>query len=190
MWCQQTPLLGKHKLRSQALVGDFRQPPSIHNIGTYPPQNGPPACDTTPRLTHKRPPLRQSRPSRTRDPTHPAAAVHRQRPSPDRTKLRMTNTCEQTKHSIHGIQNFLFKRCQQTPLLGKHKLRSQALVDEIRQPPSIHNIGTYPPPNGHAGCDTTHRLTHKRPHLCQSSLSRTRQPTHQKKISSRSPLEG
>ena len=123
-------------------------------------------------------------------PTHPAAAVHRQRPSPDRTKLRMTNTCEQTKHSIHGIQNFLFKRCQQTPLLGKHKLRSQALVDEIRQPPSIHNIGTYPPPNGHAGCDTTHRLTHKRPHLCQSSRSRTRQPTDQKTISSRSPLAG
>ena len=80
----------------------------------------------------------------------------------------MTNTCEQTKHSI---QNILFMWCQQTPLLGKHKLRSQALVDEIRQPPSIHNIGTYPPPNGHAGCDTTHRLTHKRPHLCQSSRS-------------------
>lgn len=90
--------------------------------------------------------------------THPAAAVHRQRPSPDRTKLRMTNTCEQTKHSIHGIQ-ILFMWCQQTPLLDKHKLRSQALVDEFRQPPNIHNIGTYPPKNGHPGCDTTHRLT-------------------------------
>ena len=121
--------------------------------------------------------------------THPAAAVHRQRPSPDRTKLRMTNTCEQTKHSIHGIQ-ILFMWCQQTPLLDKHKLRSQALVDEFRQPPNIHNIGTYPPQNGHPGCDTTHRLTHKRPHLCQSSRSRTRQPTYQKKISSRSPLSG
>ena len=104
----------------------------------------------------------------------------------------MTNTCEQIKHSIHGKQKFLFMWCQQTPLLGKHKLRSQALVDEIRQPPKIHNIGTngtYPPPNGHPGCDTTHRLTHKRPHLCQSSRSRTRQPTYQKKISSRSPRD-
>ena len=122
-------------------------------------------------------------------PHSPRRSVHRQRPSPDRTKLRMTNTCEQTKHSIHGIQ-ILFMWCQQTPLLDKHKLRSQALVDEFRQPPNIHNIGTYPPQNGHPGCDTTHRLTHKRPHLCQSSRSRTRQPTYQKKISSRSPLSG
>ena len=124
-------------------------------------------------------PQRQLFPNPT-PPTHPAAAVHRQRPSPDRTKLRMTNTCEQTKHSIHGIQNFLFKRCQQTPLLGKHKLRSQALVDEFRQPPSIHNIGTYTPQNGHAGCDKPHLLTHKRLQLCQSSRSRTRQTTDQK----------
>ena len=102
----------------------------------------------------------------------------------------MTNTCEQIKHSIHGKQNFLFMWCQQTPLLGKHKLRSQALVGEFRQPPSIHNIGTYPPQNGHAGCDKPRLLTRKRPHLCQPSRSRTRQPTYQKKISSRSPLSG
>ena len=100
-------------------------------------------------------------------PHSPRRSVHRQRPSPDRTKLRMTNTCEQTKHSIHGIQ-ILFMWCQQTPLLDKHKLRSQALVDEFRQPPNIHNIGTYPPQNGHPGCDTTHRLTHKRPYLCHT----------------------
>ena len=100
----------------------------------------------------------------------------------------MTNTCEQTKHSIHGNQSVLFMWCQQTPLLGKHKSRSQALVDEFRQHPNIHNIGTYPPKNGQAGCNTPHRLTHKRPHLCQSGRSRTRQPTYQKTISSRSPL--
>ena len=99
----------------------------------------------------------------------------------------MTNTCEQIKHSIHGKQKFLFMWCQQTPLLGKHKLRSQALVGDFRQPPSIHNIGTYPPQNGHAGCDMPHRLTHKRPHLCQSGRSRTRQTTYPKKISTRSP---
>ena len=101
----------------------------------------------------------------------------------------MTNTCEQIKHSIHGKQKFLFMWCQQTPLLGKHKLRSQALVGDFRQPPSIHNIGTYPPQNGHAGCDMPHRLTHKRPHLCQSGRSRTRQTTDEKKISSRSPRD-
>ena len=36
-------------------------------------------------------------------------------PNPDKTKLRMTSTCEQTKHSIHGKQNFLFMWCQETP---------------------------------------------------------------------------
>ena len=102
----------------------------------------------------------------------------------------MANTCEQIKHSIHGKQNFLFMWCQQTPLLGKHKLRSQALVGDFRQPPSIHNIGTYPPHNGHAGCDKPHLLTHKRPQLCQSSRSRKREPSDEKKISSRSPLAG
>ena len=100
----------------------------------------------------------------------------------------MTNTCERPKHSIHGKQNFLFMWCQQTPLLGKHKSRSQALVDEFRQHPNIHNIGTYPPQNGQAGCNTPHRLTHKRPHLCQSGRSRTREPSDEKIISSRSPL--
>ena len=101
----------------------------------------------------------------------------------------MTNTCEQIKHSIHGKQKFLFMWCQQTPLLGKHKLRSQALVGDFRQPPSIHNIGTYPPQNGHAGCDKPHLLTHKRPQLFQSSRSRKRQTTDEKKISSRSPRD-
>ena len=87
---------------------------------------------------------------------------------------------------VYKISCFMW--CQQTPLLGKHKLRSQALIDEIRQPPKIHNIGTYPPPNGHPGSDTTHRLTYSCPQLCQPSRSRTRQPTYQKTISSRSPL--
>ena len=61
--------------------------------------------------------------------------------------------------------------CQQTPLLGKHKLRSQALVDEFRQPPSIHNIGTYPPQNGHAGCDKPHLLTHQGSQIREFSLA-------------------
>ena len=51
-------------------------------------------------------------------PTHPSAAVHRQRPNIDKTRVSMTNAYEQTKHSIHGKQNVLFMWCQETPLLG------------------------------------------------------------------------
>ena len=78
--------------------------------------------------------------------------------------------CERPKHSIHGKQNFLFMWCQQTPLLGKYKSRSQALVDEFRQHPNIHNIGTYPPKNGQAGCNTPHRLTHQGSQIRKFSL--------------------
>ena len=73
--------------------------------------------------------------------------------------------------------------CQQTPLLGKHKLRSQALVGDFRQPPSIHNIGTYPPQNGHAGCDMPHRFKRMNDHIVVNPAVRGHARQLTKKIS-------
>ena len=42
MWCQQTPVLGKHKLRSQALVDEILQQPAIAVLVRTPPQTDTP----------------------------------------------------------------------------------------------------------------------------------------------------
>ena len=89
-------------------------------------------------------------------PTHPSAAVHRQRPNIDKTKVSMKNAYEQTKHSIHGKQ--------MSCLCGvkRHRTRQTqiALTDASqRHPPIPHhdNIGTHPPQTKHAGNNETHR---------------------------------